>query len=317
MKSMNSLTQHDDDLSAEDLRRLLVGMRSAFEQGNNAMEFARAALGKTSNLTIATLIAYDLQAGAYVNQALSNPAEKQLWCEQLASLVSRHLSPGGSLLEVGSGEATTLAGVLEALPAPPTVALGFDISWSRCAHGNGWLKHKHQQAELFVADLFNIPLADESVDVVYSSHSLEPNGGRETAALSELLRVAKRAVVLVEPIYELADADARARMSHHGYVRDLKATAERLGCNVTDYRLLDFYVNPLNPSGVVCLEKSQARSVTTPAWRCPLTQTPLTRTTDAFSSAETGLVYPVLSGIPLLCRDHAVLASSFGKPITS
>jgi uncharacterized protein YbaR (Trm112 family) len=47
------------------------------------------------------------------------------------------------------------------------------------------------------------------------------------------------------------------------------------------------------------------------AWRCPLTQTPLTRADAAFVSPDTGLVYPVLSGIPLLCREHAVLASAF------
>jgi ubiquinone/menaquinone biosynthesis C-methylase UbiE len=37
----------------------------------------------------------------------------------------------------------------------------------------------NQQADLVVADLFHIPFADNSVDVVYTSHSLEPNGGRE------------------------------------------------------------------------------------------------------------------------------------------
>ncbi|MGC4406046.1 methyltransferase domain-containing protein [Methyloversatilis sp. MC4-4] len=312
---MFSLDQQATDAAAAELRTLLAGMREAFARGENAMEYARRMLGRNENLSAATLIAYDLQAGAYVRHALSDPAGKQRWCAQLAGLVAPHLPPSGSVMEVGSGEATTLAGLLEALPQRPATALGFDISWSRCAHGRGWLRQKTQQAELFVADLFHIPLADASVDVVYTSHSLEPNGGREQAALQELLRVARRAVVLVEPIYELAGPEARERMAHHGYVRNLKATAEALGCTVADYRLLDFYVNPLNPSGVACIVKTDAGVPALPAWRCPLTHAPLVRSESAFSSRETGLVYPVLDGIPLLCRDHAVLASAYGQSI--
>lgn len=290
-------------------------MRDAFARGENAMEHARRALGRNDNLSAATLIAYDLQAGAYVLNALSSPADTQRWCAQLAGLVAPHLPVGGSLMEVGSGEATTLAGLLESLPHRPAAALGFDISWSRCAHGRGWLRHKAQQAELFVADLFHIPLADTSVDVVYTSHSLEPNGGQEQAALQELLRVARRAVVLVEPIYELVGPKARERMTHHGYVRNLKTTAEALGFTVADHRLLDYYANPLNPSGVVSIVKANVGETASPTWCCPLTYAPLIRSTSAFSSPDTGLVYPMLDGIPLLCRDNAVLASSYGKQI--
>lgn len=111
-------------------------------------------------------------------------------------------------------------------------ALGLDISWSRCTEGQSWLSEKEVAARLFVADLFNIPLEDESVDVIFTSHSIEPNGGREEDALRELMRVARRAVVLIEPIYELANADAQSHMRSHGYVRGLKETAERLGAKV-------------------------------------------------------------------------------------
>jgi ubiquinone/menaquinone biosynthesis C-methylase UbiE/uncharacterized protein YbaR (Trm112 family) len=301
------------DAEAKELRDLLAGMRRAYAHGENAMEFARQKLGRNENLSVATLIAYDLQAGTYIDHALADPDGKRRWCSQLAGLVAEHLPSGGSIMEVGSGEATTLAGLLEALPGVPSTALGFDISWSRSAHGRNWIARSGQTAELFVADLFHIPLADASVDVVYTSHSLEPNGGRERSALIELLRVARRAVVLVEPIFELASAEAQQRMLHHGYIRNLRAIAEDLGYTVSDYRLLDFYVNPLNPSGVVRIEKASAGKVEPPAWRCPLTHTQLTRSASAFVSRDTGLVYPVLDGIPLLCRDHAVLASAYEK----
>ncbi|MDR1349665.1 MAG: class I SAM-dependent methyltransferase, partial [Zoogloeaceae bacterium] len=245
-----------NEISAEQLRALLTGMRAAWARGENMMAFARNLLKRNDNPVMATGIAYDLQAGSYLQHALENPENRQRWCAQLADLIAPHLPEGGSLLEVGCGEATTLAGVLANLPASPSIALGFDLSWSRCAYGKTWLERMGQKAELFVADLFHIPLADDSVDVLYTSHSLEPNGGREAAALKEALRVARRAVVLVEPVYELASREAQARMTQHGYVRNLGSVAKSLGYPAKECRLLDFCENPLNPSGVLRIEKS-------------------------------------------------------------
>ena len=110
-----------------------------------------------------------------------------------------------SILEVGCGEATTLYGVIQELKFNKLEALGFDISWSRINKGNEWLSEQQVSAQLFVANLFEIPLQDNSIDVVYTSHSFEPNGGKEHAAIKELLRIARKTVVFVELIYELAD----------------------------------------------------------------------------------------------------------------
>lgn len=312
------------DLNSKQLANLIVGMRGAYVRGENAMAYAREALKiqgvEGRNQRLATLIAYDLQAGAYVEGARANPVEKRRWCRQLADLIAPVLPKGGSLLEVGVGEATTLAGVLTELGVRRGRALGFDISWSRIKVANDWLRERSQVAELFVGDLLNIPLADSSVDVVYSSHSLEPNGGREEGAIAECLRVARQAVVFVEPLYELATAEAQSRMRHHGYVRGLHETAERLGAEVIDYRLLEHTGNPLNPSGVLAVRKvsSVCDKLVTPSvdeiWQCPLTAAKLEKTPEGFSAPDVGIAYPLLSGVPLLRAEHAVVASKLRLP---
>lgn len=307
-------TESDNNFrsDATELGRLLFGMRAAYARGENAMAYARQAAGALGNSSTAALIAYDLQAGTYVAEARVNPEGRARWCGQLSEILDPYITEQSSLLEVGCGEATTLAGVLKHLGNTPKYALGFDISWSRCAEGLGWLSENEVSAKLFVADLFSIPLEDASVDVVYTSHSLEPNGGREEDAIRELMRVARRAVVLVEPVYELASPEAQSRMRTHGYVRALKETAESLGANVTDYRLLDYTANSLNPSGLVVIEKeSNQVAGGEPIWRCPLTHLALVAHAMGFCSPETGVVYPVLAGIPLLRSSHAVVASSF------
>lgn len=295
------------------LRGLILGMRSAYARGENTMEYARRESASSVNTVDATLIAYDLQAGSYIADVRNNPERQALWCNQLAEILDSLVTAQSSILEVGCGEATTLAGVLQRLSHKPQHALGFDISWSRCAQGLSWLAEKAVHARMFVADLFEIPLEDASIDVVYTSHSIEPNGGREEAALRELFRVARRAVVLVEPIYELASAEAQTRMRYHGYVRGLKDTADRMdGGKVTQYRLLEHTSNPLNPSGVILIEKGAHKRGglrKSLSWRCPLTYMPLRDGEDVFVSDDLGLVYPVLRGIPLLRAEHAVIAS--------
>ncbi len=292
-------------------------MRKAFARGENAMAWARANEDFSSGEVIdAALIAYDLQAGSYVALARKDPAYRRKWCAQLAELIKPWIEPGDRLLEVGAGEATTLSGVVGALQQPTIRPMGFDLSWSRLHVGREWLKENNVNGTLFVADLFNIPLANDSIDVVYTSHSLEPNGGREREAIAECLRVAGKAVVLVEPLYELAPDAAKERMTKHGYVRNLRQAAVDLGAEVKSYGLLDLYANPLNPSGVLVLTKAapQSRRVSEPDgyWQCPVTSAALLDRSDLYYAPDVGLAYPVMRGIPLLRPEHVIVAAQLG-----
>ena len=218
-----------------------------------------------------------------------------------------------SLLEIGCGEATTLAGVVNRLNPQPNKVFGFDISWSRCVHANKWLNEKKVNAEIFVSDLFEIPFQDSSIDIVYTSHSLEPNGGQELLALKELLRVARRKVVLIEPLFELASTAAQKRMEEHGYVKNLKGVAESLGFSVSHYGLLDFIENPLNPSGMLVIDKTDCvnESLDHSLWRCPMTHFPLEKVNECFYSAEGGILYPIVEGVPMLHQKNAIIGSAF------
>ncbi len=300
--------------ATSDLGELIIGMRQAFLKGKNAMQYARDQMGGDQNTLAATLIAYDLQAGSYVAIARKEPELKKKWALQLVEALSPFATRNSSLLEVGVGEATTLAEVIKLLPLKQ--ALGFDISWSRCYKGKSWLEESNVKANLFVGDIFNIPLADESIDVLYTSHSLEPNGGKEKEAISELCRVAKKAVVLVEPIFELASDEAKLRMTNHGYVKGLASIARELGFKVTEPTLLDYSPNLLNPSGLIIIEKNSNSDESIGsdiAWRCPITKLPLTHFNDVLFQPDSGLAYPVLRGVPLLCHNYAIVASALAS----
>lgn len=312
-------------IKTKEIAEIILGMQAAYSKGENAMESCREYFRRSNetvegNDLLATLVAYDLQAGSYVSAVRADRKKNQSWCRQLASLLSSVLADGDSILEVGVGEATTLAGVLAESGTNPSMAFGFDVSWSRVCVGRQWLQENGQRAVLFVADLLSIPMGDGSVDVVYSSHSLEPNRGKEEEAIRECLRVARKAVVLVEPICELASREAQARIRSHGYVEGLRETAERLGAKVSEYRLLDYTPNPLNPSGVIHLTKDGASNgpkdqFTASVWRCPVTGVALEAGTEFFYAHQVGLAYPVLRAVPMLRAEHVIVASKLGSAV--
>lgn len=196
------------------------------------------------------------------------------------------------------------------------VSAGFDISYSRIKYARCFLNEVNiSTAELYVGDLFYAPFEESSIDVVYSSHTLEPNGGREKEALQELYRITRNYLVLFEPIYELANDRAKKHMDKHGYVKNLYSYAIELGYNVIEYKLI-FSDNPnsQNNTGVIIIEKPADASVSEktnikPA--CPVTKRSLDSISDSYYCRESMLLYPVIDGIPCLLPGNAIIATHY------
>lgn len=292
-------------------------LKAAYERGENISAVLRKKFGSLINTEELIEISYDLQAGSYI-AAMGDPvhaAHIKNYAGEIARILRQFGAPT-SLLEAGIGEATTMAPVLRAYGSQGIDAHGFDLSWSRIHRAREWLSRQRlPEVVLCTASLGKIPYADDSFDVVYTSHSIEPNGGRERQILAELYRVASRYLILLEPAFELAGPDAQARMTEHGYCRDLYAHAERLGFKILAYRLFPFIQNPLNPTGLLIIEKDPARPVAQPKFQCPKYRTPLIRHAQVYYSPEAFTVYPVLASIPCLRVENSITASLFSTEI--
>ena len=230
-----------------------IGER-AFREGHNVTATLRAHLGIDRNTPEIIEIPYDLQAGSYVAFADSEPGFMGEYAAQLAGLLGPHLAEGDSLLDAGTGEMTTLAHVVAALTAKPAKIYVTDVSGRRLQVGRQYAASHGLAVTPLRAELSAIPLPNATVDLVTTNHALEPNGGREKEILSELLRVAKRKMVLFEPCYELASDDAKARMRSLGYVRDLSRYAEEAGGVVQSLTPLPLVHNVLNPTACLVVE---------------------------------------------------------------
>lgn len=285
----------------------------AYRQGFNITELLHETQGRTQNSEEIIEVAYDLQAGNYI-AAMENPEIARHKGEYTAAIAREilGLTTPTSLLEAGVGEATTLSGVLGALAMDPSQVYGFDISWSRLAVARQWLTQKAlSQVRLCTGSLLRIPFADNSIDVVYTSHTIEPNAGQEQPILRELYRVTRKWLLLLEPGYELAGDEARRRMEHFGYCRGLAETCRALGYDVVRHELFPLTANPLNPTAITVISKDEPRERPTHVLACPRFKTPLQELGGMLYSPEALAVYPVLCGIPCLRPESAILANLY------
>lgn len=282
-----------------------------YQSGGNIIEYLRSLDGSRANTVEDIKISYDFQAGSYISSYKKNPGYLESYTEAIAEVFSK-LGCFQTCLEVGCGEATTLA-LLAGKLGPKTFG-GFDISWSRIKYGQQFCQQRGLDPSLFCADLFNIPLESGSVDVVYTSHSIEPNGGREAEAITELVRVARKWVVLLEPAYEFAEAEAKSRMEKHGYVKNIAKTISELGFKLVRSEPFPISSNPLNPTGLYLIDvNADAGSQVDFKYRCPVAHVCMQPFKDVFFARESMLAYPVLDGVPYLLASHAVLASKYQK----
>jgi SAM-dependent methyltransferase len=286
----------------------------AFEAGHNVSELMRTRRGAAANTPDIIEIAYDLQAGTYIEGVRADEAGWTSRVSEMADVLRPLAAEAQSILEAGTGEMTTLTGVANACYRDGATAYACDLSWSRLEKGRGFARERLRNSvrlEPFVADIFHLPLQNASVDLVWTSHALEPNGGREREAVRELMRVARRSVVLFEPSYENNTDAGRARMERHGYIRGLRDAVEAEGGVVERDLMLEHSANPLNPTRALVLRPPpKARAARAGLWACPTTGLPMERRDDCFWSERAVLAYPVLGGIPVLRPEAAILASA-------
>lgn len=296
-----------------DLRLVL----EAYRKGQNIMAILRELFGEKENNKHIVEIAYDLQAGTYSLYAENHVSWWNAYCEELASILNPLLEPGSSSLDVGTGEMTVLAGVANRAFDQCSNIYCCDISFSRIKVGRQFISKTIQlpqanRLDCFVGNLFQLPFQDASIDLVWTSHAVEPNGGKEIIALRELFRVAARYAVLFEPSYENNSEEGRARMENLGYVRGLPEAIAHAGAKLVDVIQVKNTANMLNPTyAYVCRTGMGAsiRSAVQP-WACPETLMPMERRVDCFFSEASRLAYPIIDGIPILRSENAILANA-------
>jgi ubiquinone/menaquinone biosynthesis C-methylase UbiE len=286
---------------------ILGRIKELYDRGENIIQHLRSFDSRKNNTLEDILISYDFQAGSYIGFTEKNSEFNSNYTQALANVIAS-LGEIQTVLEVGVGEATILCNLKNKLPGKIKVG-GFDLSWSRIYYAVKYAAKNDIDAFLCTGDLFSSPFADSSIDVVYTSHSIEPNGGREREALEELYRITNKYLILLEPSFEFSGEEARKRMVTNGYITNLSQTIRELGYELMEHRLFDYTINPLNPTAIHIIKKQPKFLKTSIEPACPILKTPLMEKEDHFFSPQSLLSYPKIKSIPCLAPFNAVLTS--------
>ena len=292
---------------------LLKRIQILYTENNlNIMNFLKSEYNKKSNDISDILISYDFQAGTYVKAFYENKMLYIDYLRRLANILNTLDNKCKSILECGTGEGTTLVPLMEMTDHIFNTVKGCDISWSRIKYACEFAKNYgvKNNYEFVVGDMFNLPCADNSYDIVFTCHAIEPNEGKEKKILRELYRVANRYLILLEPAYELANNQCRKAMDEKGYIKNLYSSAKQLGYKIVTWELYGKNMNELNPSCLMIIEKEDNESALG-EWSCPVTKSRLKKYPDAYFALDSLLAYPILGEIPLLTKDHAIVATKY------
>jgi len=287
-------------------------LKKLYAQGQNISALLRKELNVKQNTREIIEISYDLQTGSYIEAMKDEDwaKHKEEYTAQIAKVILSLCKPI-SVLEAGVGEATTLSGVLKHL-GNEVKSYGFDLSWSRVIYAKDWLHTQRiTNTVLCSGDLMNIPFLDDSIDVVYTSHAIEPNGGNEEPILRELYRVARKYLILLEPGYELSSKEIKQRMDSHGYCKNLNGISQSLGYDVLKHEIFPYTANPLNPPALTIISKQSDTELPSDVLACPKFKTPLKKIMGALYSPEALVAYPILGGIPCLRIENGIFASKY------
>jgi len=287
------------------------------EKHGNIVAFLKKIDNQSENSSKIIEISYDLQAGSYIGYANSHCETIANYSAEISTILDENIVNSDIVLDVGAGELTTLSLVLEQLINKPERVIAFDLSWSRLFLGLEFMQSRDVPKEInfstFVADMKCIPLCSNSVDVVTSSHALEPNGGSLQKILSELFRIARRKLILFEPSYEFNSLEGKQRMEYHGYIKDLSSEVTALGGKLIECIQIDNAINSLNPTFCYIIEPPEINFENESSgslFSVPGTSYPLTHEDGFFMSENLGVSFPILRDIPLLKPENAILSNA-------
>lgn len=303
---------------------LMQKIKEIYRGGGNIIEYLRTVEEQNINSLEDILISYDFQAGNYFSAYKENPAYFSKQYDEMTEILNTCIEKCGgacTILEAGVGEGRSLVSILNRMdPAQIKKAYGFDVSWSRIKYAEKFEeefgKGRERKISFFTSDLLNIAVKDSAIDIVFTVHAAEPNGGKEKNVLEELYRITGKYLVMFEPAYEFASDAAKKRMEHHRYITRLYESAVELEYTVIKHELLKNLLDPMNPTGVLVIEKkqlNQKKYEIEDIFCDPILKEDMRIEKNEYYCEKSMLAYPVLGGVPCLLADNAIVATKYNE----
>tara|TARA_Y100001970_G_C14248059_1_gene869703 strand:+ start:738 stop:1787 length:1050 start_codon:yes stop_codon:yes gene_type:complete len=207
-----------------------------------------------------------------------------------------------SILEVGAGELTLIAELLNKLKKKENFKkAALDISYHRLNKGQNFLKKKKINLHHIIkGDAANQPFADNSFDIVYTSHCLEQVPHLFNKIVNECVRVSKKYVIFIEPSYEFGSDVTKNHIYKKGYpIIKKKLFSER------NYKIIYRNSSPVksytNGTEIIILKKNRdKKTITKSLFICPSCRRSLKINNHNLICENENLLFKIRNKIPLL-----------------
>ena len=287
-----------------------------FSKGINVNQYLRdnhPELGEDAIIRLS----YDTQAGSYSKEMVEKNEMYQAYGNAIVQRLSPYFKTINSILDAGCGELTGSYQLIEA--ARDLRYVGIDGSFSRLLAGKKFLSNQGvctpPDLDLLASSLTYIPLSSSSIDLVFTSHAIEPNSLNSARIIQELARVSNRYIALFEPCYEDATEEMKAHMDKHNYARGIRECCEKNGLELIDIDNDLPCIEPLlnkttfmlysKPGSRASARSSVHKYITPDNYRYQLEELE----TATLMCRETDTMYPSLHGIRLLNSNNAMKLS--------
>lgn len=218
-----------------------------------------------------------------------------------------------NVLEVGCGELTTLEDIYKRF-GPELDCYGIDLSLNRLLHGLVEFKARHEKLPIVAkGNAMQLPFADNTFDLVVTRHTLEQMPMIYKQALSEIIRVSRKHIILFEPSFEKGTFAQKVKMRYSDYVRGMpRYLASRDDIQCEPEYLMSNSANPLNHTACFQITKRSSVEPQQPGgvFVCPIKKDRLELRADHYYSASGRRAYPIIDGVPVFDEAYSFVVSA-------
>lgn len=246
-------------------------------------------------------ISYDIQSGSYIKffSKLKKTKIKNIYYP-LVEAINNNFTNFKTILDFGCGELTTSKYIFGNLKKNIKHYFATDISLNRIFLGKKYLEKtlkpkSFKKFKFFCNSANRLPFKDSSIDLILTTHALEPNKKNLKNLIKELFRVTKFGMILMEPHYESACLAQKKRMRKLNYIQGLEKELLKYS---SDLKIIKkkYHSNNLNKSSIFILKKSN-NNINKSSYIDPIDKSELRKIHNFLYSENNSRLYPNFNDI--------------------
>ena len=288
--------------------------KKKYAEKKNVQQFLKNKLKKTDVIKIS----YDIQSGDYIkyfNQLSKRKIEKIYY--PLIKAIKDNFRYSRTILDFGCGELTTSYYVFKQMKKKIVKYFAKDNSVNILIIGSSNLKKflnkkDFKKFEIFCNSKYKLPFKENSIDLIVTIHSLEPNNKIKEKIFEELYRISRHGIIFMEPHYEIASQKQKKRMLNLGYVKGFERLLKNKKIN---YQIVKkkYHINNENISSLFIIKKKKINKKNNYKFVDPLDLTELKDFKKYFYSKNNFRIFPIIDNIKIFNDDTQLFLPSIKK----